>query len=494
MVKRAIVVLAFSLFLFNCQAKTVYLPPLEVPLPSASPSVEKKPLSLPELAIADITLDETGRVIVTLSKTGKSSVHQRMGNLKIYVDDALKWSIPLDEISDQTFMDAGGMSRYTTPVELEGAHSVRATIGNCEENGEGVGPNNLMTKELSFQAPVLVSPPLPLSLPAAEIQKETRTYPDVALTDLTLNQQRKLVIHLSNNGDAPFALREGTLQVFVDNVLRGSYSLGGLSDKLILSPKERAFLSTPLPIIGRHEIFAHLDTGPEANERIQEKKGFKKILESLPPGPDILVKELVLTEDFELSIVLSNGGEGELRKGTTLRIRIFLNDRKVSEFDHLVTESLRPNLGNRYIVDPPYRVPVSGNTKVKVVILPKQASDDIRLENNTLETNFMILPFRIDPQMSREFPFFLSSAPLVGSLGGNRVKTEARWDGGGAPLKLSLKRGKDFKRIAPVSGKSPLRLEIPIGREEDPRGKPWRLSVTNLMEKRAEGNLILQFP
>jgi hypothetical protein len=57
-----------------------------------------------------------------------------------------------------------------------------------------------------------------------------------------------------------------------------------------------------------------------------------------------------------------------------------------------------------------------------------------------------------------------------------------------------VKRTRDLKRIAPVSGKSPLRLEIPIGEVEDPRGKPWRILVTNLMEKRAEGNLILQFP
>jgi hypothetical protein len=494
MMKGAIVVLAFSLFLLSCQPKTVYLPPLDAPPPSAPPSVEKKPLALPEPAISDITVDETGRVIVTLSNVGGSSVPQRMGNLKIYVGDALKWSIPLGEISDQTFMEPGGVSRYITPVQLEGAHPVRAIIDDREKIGEGDGLNDLMTKILSFQAPVLQPPPPSLSLPAAEVPKEIRLFSDVTLTDLSLNQQRKLLVHLSNNGDAPFTLQEGTLEVFVDDVLRSSYSLGELSDKPLLSPKERALFSTPLTIIGRHEVFAHLNTSPEANERTREKKGFKKILESLPPGPDIIIKELVLTEDFELSIVLSNAGKGELRRGTTLRIRIFLNDRKVSEFDHLVTESLRPNMGSHYRVDPPYRVQVSGNMKVKVVILPKQASDDIRLENNTLETNFMILPFRIDPRMSREFSFLLSSSRSTGSLDGNKVKTEARWDGGGAPLKLSLKRARVLKRIAPVSGKSPLRLEIPIGEAEDPRGEPWRLSVTNLMEKRAEGNLILQFP
>jgi len=73
-------------------------------------------------------------------------------------------------------------------------------------------------------------------------------------------------------------------------------------------------------------------------------------------GPDIVVKELDLTDDFELSIVLSNAGEMELRKGTTLRIRILLNDQRVSEFDHFISEPLKPSFGTRYIIDPPYRV------------------------------------------------------------------------------------------------------------------------------------------
>ncbi len=87
-------------------------------------------------------------------------------------------------------------------------------------------------------------------------------------------------------------------------------------------------------------------------------------MEGLPIGPDLLVKELDLSEDFDLTIVLSNAGELELRKGTTLRIRIFMNGQKVSEFDHFISEPLKPYWGSGYAIDPPYRVRVNANSKV----------------------------------------------------------------------------------------------------------------------------------
>ncbi|HSB04152.1 MAG TPA: hypothetical protein VLK23_03090, partial [Thermodesulfobacteriota bacterium] len=170
-----------------------------------------------------------------------------------------------------------------------------------------------------------------------------------------------------------------------------------------------------------------------------ENNVLKRRPEGPPLGPDIVVKELDLTEDFELSIVLSNAGETELREGTTLRIRILLNDQKVSEFDHLISESLKPSFGTRHVIDPPYRVRISGTVRVKVVIWPKQSSEDIHLENNSLERNFAIYPFRIAPQVSQEFPLLLSSLRSKDKRHGDKVRTEVRWDGGGSPVKLSLK-------------------------------------------------------
>jgi len=220
----------------------------------------------------------------------------------------------------------------------------------------------------------------------------------------------------------------------------------------------------------------------------------KKVLESLPIGPDIIVKELELTDDFELSILLSNAGEAELRKGTTLRIRVFLNGQKVSEFDHFISEPLRPFSRNRYAVIPPYRIRVEGNSKVRVSVWPKGGADDIRLDNNTLEEYFTIFPFILGPQKGHDFPFLPFSDPLKNKGQKEKVKVEVRWDGGGYPLRLRLKGSDNSKKFPAVSGKSPLKMEIPIEDENDKKGQSWRISVVNLMENKAEGFVIIQTP
>ena len=289
-------------------------------------------------------------------------------------------------------------------------------------------------------------------------------------------------------------MKDGTLKVSVDGIPKGSYRLRSLTDQVHLLPREGITLATPLTVVGRHEVYAYIDADPGLRERNPENNGLKKVLESLPIGPDIIVKDLELTDDFELSILLSNAGEAELRKGTTLRIRVSLNGQKVSEFDHFVSEPLRPLSRNRVAITPPYRIRVDGNSKVRVSVWPKGVSDDIRLDNNMLEKYFNIFPFILGPQKGHEFPFFPFSDPLKNKGQRERVKVEVRWDGGGSPLRLRLKGSANLRKFPAVSGKSPLKFEIPIEDENDPKGRPWRISVVNLMENKAEGFVIIQTP
>ncbi len=516
MLQKATLVLAFSILLLGCQAKKVPLPSSETILPVVpGPARIDEPIPRPDLAISDIALDGTGGVIATLSNCGKGVVPPAAGSLKIYVDGELKWSISLDDIPDRAFFVPAGATRYSAPVEVKGTHEVRALIQSNGVVWDDDESNNLMTKVLSFErevrlppsSPPLASPPRPspslsspspplpvLSTPEPEDREEMLPRPDVVLTDLFLNAKRRLVVHLSNNGDAPFLLKRGSLKIFVDKALEGSYTVGELCKRRSLSPKEGASFETPTTIKGRHEVDAHLDISPDADDGGRGSKSLTKILEGVPIGPDIMVKDLVLTEDLELSIILSNVGETELRRGTTLKVRVIMNDRKVSEFDHLIDEPLRPNSGSRYIIEPPYRISVGGNARVRVTVWPKHAEDDIRPGNNALERDFMIFSFRIDPQTSQEFAFFPSSLWDKDSSRSRNIKTELRWDGGGAPLRLSLKREGNLNKPAQVSGKSPLEMEVAAEEEKGSMGRAWRFLVTNLMEKTAEGHLIVQSP
>jgi len=322
----------------------------------------------------------------------------------------------------------------------------------------------------------------------------SKLFPDVTLTNLSLNPKGRLVVAFANIGDSPLPMGAGNLKIFIDGQLKGIYPLNTLSDQPFLQPKGDLTFTTPFTIVGRHDIDAHLDINPEAIESNQENNQLKKTLEGPPIGPDIVVKDLELTEDLELSVILSNAGEIDLRKGVTFHIRIFVNDWKVSEFDHFTSEALRANFGNSYAIDPPYRVGISGFSKVKISLSPRLPSDDIRLENNVLERTFIIFPFKIGPQAKEEFSFSISPfRPLVDSQTG-KVKIEMRWEGGGSPLTLSFSGTGQIKSFPAISGKGPLKVEFRITSEELQKGSLWRIMVANHIGKRVEGQLIIQHP
>lgn len=495
MLKRAITVFAFSMLLFSCATRMTYEPPQTPPEPflEAAPP----PISLlPDLTISDISLSESGHVMITITNVGKGPVPHHVGNLAVYVDGSLKSIISLGDLPDQAFLEPGGATSYTTSVELREKHQVTVQVDNDHEILEENEFNNLFAKVLGAEIALLppVMPPSPPSEPKPEISPEPILRPDISITDLFLNPQKGLVITIGNEGNSPFPLRDGSLRIFMDGKLKEAFPLVRFSDQPFLQPKESIAFTTSLSISGRHEVEALIDQSDEIPERDKEKKKLKKVLEGLPLGPDIVIKDLNLTEDLELTIILSNAGEGDLRKGATLRIRILMNDQKVSEFDHLVSESLRTNFGNRYVVAPPYRVGISGNSRVRVSIWPKSPFDDIRLENNTLERNFIIYPFRIEPRKRQEFFFSVLPRRHKDGSQGEKVKAEVRWEGGGYPLRVSVRRPQDLKDASSTSGRSPLQVEIPFSDETGPRGNEWIASVTNLMKRRVEGHLIVQHP
>jgi archaellum component FlaG (FlaF/FlaG flagellin family) len=467
MLKGAITIFAFSIFLFNCAT------PVTIPPPPATP----QPVLLPDLTISDISLNEGGKVEVRISNIGMGPAPHHVGSLVIYVDGHLKWKDSLATLPDQTFLQPGVFVIYTTPVELIGKHEVRAVVDLegmiVEENEE----NNAFTKILG-----------------KEVLEAKTLLPDLTITDLFLNTRKKLAVTIANIGDSPLPLGGGNLKILVDGSLKGSYTLRSLSDQSFLPMKGSVTLVTPLTLVGRHEVQAHVDFTQGVKESSEENNTLKKILDGLPVGPDILVKDLDLTEDLELIIILSNAGEVDLRKGVTFRIRVLVNERKISEFDHFISEVLRANFGNRYIIDPPYQVGITGISKVKVYISPKLPSDDIRLENNILERTFIIFPFKIGPHGKEEFSFSFPASRLQGEGQTEKVKAEARWEGGISSLTLSFKKSEPLKGIPTISGKSPLKIEFPIPFEEIQKENVWSIMVTNPIEKKVEGHLIIQHP
>ena len=481
--KGAIAIFALFIFLFSCAAQvasTPHPPPAPPVAPLASqavPPAAPQPVLLPKLTISDISLSGTGKIEVMLTNVGNGPAPYGIGSLTIYVDGLLRWKDSLGTLPDQTFLEPGGTTLYTTPVELVGKHEVRAVLDKEEKAVEENESSKVFPKVLGKEK--LEAEPL---------------LPDLTVTDLFLTSRRQLAVTIVNSGDSALPLGDGRLKVLVDGSLKGNYALRSLSDQSSLPVKGTVTLTTPLVVVGRHEIDAQVSFPNEVKESSEENNHLKKVLEGPPVGPDIVVRQLELTEDFELVIILSNAGEVDLRKGAIFQVQVFVNGQKMSEFDHFISEALKANLKNRYTVAPPYQIGLSGISRVKVSISPELSSDDIHLENNILERTFIIFPFQIRPQEKEEFSFSFLAPRFRSKAQTEKVTVEARWEWGGSSLKLSFKKSGSVEGIPILTGKSPLKVEFPIPYEEAEKESAWSVLITNLIKKKVEGYLIIQHP
>jgi len=473
MFKGATAILGVFLFSLGCTAHVATQspspPPVQVPVP--------QPVLLAHLTVSDISLNEAGEIEVMLSNTGKGSFPYGVGSLAIYVDGLLKWKGSLGALPNQSFLAPGGATLCTTPVELVGKHDVRAVLDEGEKAVEENRASSIFPKVLGKEK-LGVKPVLP----------------GLRIVNLFLNTRGKLSVTLTNLGDSAFPLRAGNLRIFVDGLPRTSYGIGSLSDQPFLAPKGNLTLTTPLTLAGRHEILARIEFTSEVKVPDKEENSLKRILEGPSAGPDIIVRDLDLTEDFELMIILSNAGETDLHKGAIFQIQVFVNGQRISEFDHFISEEMKANFGNRYVVTPPYRVEIVGISRVKVSISPESPADKILLENNSLEKTFVILPFRLGPRGGEEFNFSVPPPAAWGEGRTGKVKAEARCDGGSSALMISFKLSGSLKEGLTFSGRSPLNAEFPVSLEEPQKESTWSVLVTNPAGKKVEGHLIIQHP
>jgi archaellum component FlaG (FlaF/FlaG flagellin family) len=480
MYKRAIAIFALSAFLFSCAAQVAPNPqPAPAPLPASqpAPSPALQAVLFPKLTILDISLSESGKIVVMLSNTGDAPAPYGVGSLTIYVDGLLRWKDSLGTLPDQSFLEPGGTTRYTTPVELVGKHEVRAVLDKEEKTVEENVSSKVFPKVLGKEK--IEAKPL---------------LPDLAITDIFLTPRKEVAVMIANSGDSPLPLADGSLKILVDGSLKGSYVLRSLSDQSPLPVKATITLTTPLVLVGRHEVDAHVGFPKEMKESNEENNRLKKILEGVPVGPDIVVRQLELTEDFELMIILSNAGEVDLRKGAIFQVQVSVNGQKMSEFDHFISEALKANFKNRYIVAPPYQVGIAGISKVRVSISPELSSDDIHSENNVLERTFIVFPFKISPQGKEEFSFSFPTPRFLSKAQTEKVTIEARWEWGGSSLKLTFKKSGSVDGFPGLTGKSPLKVEFPILFEEAQKENVLNVFITNLIKKKVEGHLIIQHP
>ncbi len=386
------------------------------------------------------------------------------------------------------------VDEYLSGLPPEKRVDERSEKGGEDQKGEEEERKEEKTKIEEGKVTKEEKPSLPTPLlPPEPLQERIGLY-DLAVTDLYLKKKRQLVATLVNVGEVPFQMDGLVLNLFVDRRLEGRYLWETLSNKKELQPQESIHLSLPYSIIGQREVEIRVDPPGERIELNQENNQFKKSLEGFPLGPDIAVKDFSLTEDLELMILLCNEGEVDLRRGGTFRVRIYLNDRKISDFEHYVSEDLKAHSKTIYVLIPPYRIPLKGSSRVRVSLMPKLRQDDIFLENNALERRFIIFPFQLGGQGREQFSFLIPRPPSRREAMSESIKMELRWEKATAPLQLSFRESEGSKDPPYFTGKSPLKVEYPFPTFEPQGESIWMVSVTNLFDNRVEGHLIIQHP
>jgi hypothetical protein len=209
--------------------------------------------------------------------------------------------------------------------------------------------------------------------------------------------------------------------------------------------------------------------------------------------PQVVVRDLGVNEDQELSLFLANPGKADLDKGLSLRIRIDVNGRKISDFEHLSSAVIKGGLGSRYAIRPPYRVEIVKRCRVRVSVRLLSERRRSRGADHQLERTFLVFPFRLWPKERREIAFSFSVPRSRTDFAPEQVKAEVRWDGGGGPLRAWLKE-EGSRETEPLSGRSPLRLEKILPTAGLSGRKTWKIGVANLMAVRSEGKIIVQHP
>lgn len=395
---------------------------------------------------------------------------------------------PVEVLPEPPVSDHSLTERKIGPIDRS---EVRPDTDQMRRIEEAKQKEEEVTKDLTKDAAHLT---LPFELPILEAPEELPLLPDLAVTDLFLTPKKRVTVTIANIGNRPFPMELGNLKILIEGQMKGSYRLNRLSKQSFLQPKETITFTSSLILRGRCKVQAYVETSQEIGEWNGENDHLEKVLEGLPVGPDIIVQDLDLTEDFDLYIILSNAGEVDLRKGVPFRIRVFVNGLKVSEFDHFIPDGLKANFGNCYTIDPPYRVGIDGTAKVRVSISPQLPSDDVYLGNNILERTFIIFPFRMLPQGIQEFSFFIPPPRVKEEGQTEKIKAEVRWEGDESSFLLSF-NGQDYiNSFKPISDQSPLKVEFPIHFEKAQSESLWRVSVANLMGKKVEGYLIIQHP
>lgn len=275
--------------------------------------------TLPDLRVSQINFTSDCRAVFQLENVGDEALPERVFRnegvyLQRYLDGEMTGRIMLSQVDpNHAVQSPGGSVQWTDGSEYRANSTIKYRLMQLGQ--EWNTANNTLQVSVPQSCQVAVEQP-----------------PDLVVTDVTLDNQCRLVVTLTNAGPGPMPLsaydpiRSPSINFYKDGAGFGGWGLTTMDpQRQLINPGSSVSWTRQTPTIeSSATIRVNLDAAHELTESNENNNDFTKIVycggeppaqpaPTTPPDmPDLAVTRVTYTRDCQPSVRLENRGDGRL--------------------------------------------------------------------------------------------------------------------------------------------------------------------------------------
>ncbi len=311
-----------------------------------------------DLAVTDVTLDDSSILTIELSNLGNLNVDPESGGrVYVYVDDMdspvknYDWSL----LADQDFLEVGGVSYMQTHSLDSDVHDVRVCVDATDVVAETDEDNNCF--DVTFGA-------------------------DLTVTDVYLSGSL-LSIDLANLGNIDIDPTEtqGSIYIYVDDMENPekTYNWNTLANQDFLNAGGTSTMQPMTLEAGTHDVLVCVDALDTVVETDETNNCFEVSL-----GPDLTVTDVYRTESNVLSIDLTNIGTVDVSPSTTGYVYIYIDDMDDAEYKYnwtMIDDNSFLDIGGETTISPQV---LEGDHEVMACVDATDTVSELDEDNNCM--------------------------------------------------------------------------------------------------------------
>ena len=226
---------------------------------------------LADLAVQDIYIDErTGMLTVVQGNIGQVDSPTVNGRTNIYVGGNLQWTYRWPNLTDRSFLNAGGSS-VLTPKKVNRNVEVTVCMSTDTVMDELNKNNNCLTKQVRgrnvvrkpsqpFRSGYEYVRPYNFTMPDASINR-----PDFYVESISIDENDVLSVEFGNKGRTYTGNLGGHVELYLDGRRKRSYSFSELGDTNFYNAGQTSTLKA-FPLTGGHQVRVCIDPFDQVRE------------------------------------------------------------------------------------------------------------------------------------------------------------------------------------------------------------------------------------